>query len=428
MDESRVCCIILGGGRGTRLKPLVLERSKPAVPLGGKYRMIDIPVSNCINSNMRQMYVLTQFNSASLNNHIVNTYRFDPFSKGAVQILAAEQTDASLDWFQGTADAVRKHLIQFNKDWVETILILSGDQIYRMDYRVLLRFMKEKNADVVVGTVPVTREAAQAFGIMRIDNKSKITDFSEKPKEAAILDDLEVSAEQKKTLGITDKKRNYLGSMGIYLFKKEVLFELLSDESQIDFGKHLIPTAIEKNKVFAYPFQGYWEDVGTIRSYFEEHIAFASANSPFDFYDEESPIYTHHRYLSASNVTDATVKQSLICDGCVIEKATIEQSVVGVRSVIHENSTLNRVVMLGNDYYDTASSTKENEKKNVPPLGIGKNCTLKNVILDKNVRIGDNVTITNEKDIKNMESSLFHIMDGIVVIPKNTVIKSGTVI
>ncbi len=424
----RTYCLILGGGRGTRLYPLVRDRSKPAVPIGGKYRMIDIPLSNCINSGFKKIFILTQFNSASLNNHVYSAYHFDSFSRGFVRILAAEQTDSNMDWFQGTADAVRKHLMQFNKDDCDYIMILSGDQIYRMDFGVLLDFIKETAADIVVATVPVDEEAARGFGIMKVSAKSQITSFSEKPEKNEELNPLKLSAEQKKTMGIKDAEKNYLASMGIYLFKKDVLISLLADGSKIDFGKDIIPDAIKKFKVFGYPYQGYWEDVGTVRSFFEANIMLAGKNPPFNFHDEEAPMYTNRRSLSASVVKDTAISESLISEGCKIECDSIKKSVIGVRSIIRDGTTLERVVMMGADMYETPGDEKHDGAKHLAPLGIGRNCTIREVIIDKNVRIGNNVVITNKKRIKHMDSDLYCIRDGVVVIPKNTVIKSGTVI
>ena len=428
MRSYNTVALILGGGRGTRLYPLVKDRSKPAVSLGGHYRMIDIPVSNCINSGLRNIYVITQFNSASLNNHIYNAYRFDNFSGGHVSILAAEQTDTNIDWYQGTADAVRKNLAHFDNEYVNNVLILSGDQVYRMDYNVMVRHMLETGADIVVGTVPVVREDAKGFGVMLVNKRGQITNFQEKPKEDDVLDSLKLSDEQKKMFEIEDPKKEYLASMGIYVFRRNVLKELLSDVSMIDFGKDIIPEAIKKYKVFSYAFQGYWEDVGTIKAYFDANISFGSKNPPFDFYDEDAPIYTHVRYLSPSKVEKATITSSIIADGCRIENATIKESVIGLRSVIQSGSTLEKVIMMGSDFYETVDDIERLNVKHLPKVGIGKKCTLKNVIIDKNVRIGNEVIITNKKKIQHQDSDFYCIRDGIVIIPKNTIVKSGTII
>ncbi len=428
MRVFNTVALILGGGRGTRLYPLVKARSKPAVSLGGQYRMIDIPVSNCINSGFRNIYVITQFNSASLNNHIYNAYRFDNFSGGHVSILAAEQTDTNIDWYQGTADAVRKNLSHFDNEFVNNVVILSGDQVYRMNYNVMLQHMLETGADIVVGTVPVVREDAKGFGVMFVNKRGQITSFHEKPKEDEALDSLKLSDDQKKMFNIEDPNKEYLASMGIYVFRRNVLKELLADVSMIDFGKDIIPEAIKKYKVFSYAFQGYWEDVGTIKAYFEANISFGSKNPPFDFYDEKAPIYTHVRYLSPSKVEKATVTSSIIADGCRIENATIKECVIGVRSVVQSGSTLERVVMMGSDYYEDSDDIERLNVRHIPKIGIGKKCVLKNVIIDKNVRIGNDVVITNKKKIQHQDSEFYCIRDGIVIIPKNTIVKSGTVI
>jgi len=420
--------LILGGGRGTRLFPLVKDRSKPAVPLGGKYRMIDIPVSNCINSGLRSIYVITQFNSASLNNHIQNAYRFDSFSRGYVRILAAVQTETNIDWYQGTSDAVRKNLMHFSGENVNNVLILSGDQIYRMDYNTMSRYMVETGADIVVGTVPVVREDAKGFGIMCSNKRGQITSFSEKPSDDSLLDSLKLTEDQKKTLSIEDPKKEYLASMGIYLFRKSALLDLLQDESMIDFGKHIIPEAIKRFKVFSYAFQGYWQDIGTIKAYFDTNIALGSKNPPFDFYDEESPIYTNPRYLSSSKIENSNVTMSLISDGCKLEKATIKQSIIGVRSIIQAGSTLDKVITMGNDFYETSGDIERNDVRRIPKLGIGKQCMLKNVIIDKNVRIGNNVTIVNKRRIQEEDNELYSIREGLVIIHKDAIIKTGTVI
>lgn len=429
MKGSNTVALILGGGRGTRLYPLVKQRSKPAVPLGGQYRMIDIPVSNCINSGLRNVYVITQFNSASLNGHVHNAYRFDNFSGGHVSILAAEQTDTNLDWYQGTADAVRKNLSHFDKEEISNVLILSGDQVYRMDYTLLQRYMLDTGADIVVATIPVVKEDAKGFGIMETNKRGQITNFIEKPKDDKILETLKLTKEQKTSLEIKDDKKEYLASMGVYLFRKTALYDLLQNESMMDFGKDIIPTAIKKYKVFSYAFQGYWEDVGTIKAYFDANISFGANNPPFDFYDEDAPIYTHTRYLSSSKIDGASITYSTIADGCKIETGcVIKKSVVGVRSSIDAGSKLENVVMMGSDYYETEADLQKISIKHIPKLGVGKKCNLKNVILDKNVRIGNNVTITNKKKLDHFDHELYCIRDGIVIIPKGTIIKTGTVI
>ncbi len=428
MRLQNTVALILGGGRGTRLYPLVKDRSKPAVSLGGQYRMIDIPISNCINSGIRNIHVITQFNSASLNNHIYNAYRFDNFSPGHVSILAAEQTDTNADWYQGTADAVRRNILHFDNEFINNVLILSGDQVYRMDYNLMMRHMLETGADIVVGTVPVIRDDAKGFGVMLVNKRGQITNFYEKPKEDELLDSLKLSNEQKKMFSIDNPKKEYLASMGIYIFRRNVLKELLSNESMMDFGKDIIPEAIKRYKVFSYAFQGYWEDVGTIKAYFDANISFGSKNPPFDFYDEDAPIYTHIRYLSASKIDKANITSSIISDGCKIENSTIKESVIGLRSIIQSGCSLEKVIMMGADYYENSSDIEKLNVRNLPKLGIGKKCVLKNVIIDKNVRIGNNVSILNKKKVQNEDSQFYCIRDGIVIIPKGTVIKSNTII
>ena len=428
MRLQNTVALILGGGRGTRLYPLVKDRSKPAVSLGGQYRMIDIPISNCINSGIRNIHVITQFNSASLNNHIYNAYRFDNFSPGHVSILAAEQTDTNADWYQGTADAVRRNILHFDNEFINNVLILSGDQVYRMDYNLMMKHMLETGADIVVGTVPVIRDDAKGFGVMLVNKRGQITNFYEKPKEDELLDSLKLSNEQKKMFSIDNPKKEYLASMGIYIFRRNVLKELLSNESMMDFGKDIIPEAIKRYKVFSYAFQGYWEDVGTIKAYFDANISFGSKNPPFDFYDEDAPIYTHIRYLSASKIDKANITSSIISDGCKIENSTIKESVIGLRSIIQSGCSLEKVIMMGADYYENSSDIEKLNVRNLPKLGIGKKCVLKNVIIDKNVRIGNNVSILNKKKVQNEDSQFYCIRDGIVIIPKGTVIKSNTII
>lgn len=420
--------LILGGGRGTRLYPLVKGRSKPAVPLAGKYRMIDIPVSNCINSGYRNIYVITQFNSASLNNHIHNAYRFDSFSKGYVRILAAEQTENSENWYQGTADAVRKNIGHFEGESVHNVLILSGDQVYRMDYKVLTQHMLQTDADIVVGTIPVVREDAKGFGVMHTNKRGQITSFYEKPQDEDLLNSLRLTDDQKGILNIEDGKKEYLASMGIYLFKKSVLYDILSDESVMDFGKDVIPEAIKKYKVYSYAFKDYWEDIGTVKAYFDANLSFGGTNPPFDFYDQEAPIYTNMRYLSSSKIENSTIYMSTISDGCRIESSTIKNAIIGMRSLIEAGSSLERVILMGSDFYETPADIKRCKLRNKPIIGVGKKCKLKNVIIDKNVRIGDNVTIVNKRKVMNEDSKLYCIRDGIVIIPKDTIIPSGTVI
>ncbi|MBG89386.1 MAG: glucose-1-phosphate adenylyltransferase [Verrucomicrobiales bacterium] len=427
IDTSRVLAIVMGGGRGSRLFPLTQDRSKPAVPLVGKYRIVDIPISNCINSGITKVYLLTQFNSASLHRHISQSYKFDHFTGGFVELLAAEQTLEGESWYQGTADAVRKNLVHLeNQDW-EYCVILSGDQLYRMDFSEVLETHIETKADLTVATLPVEREAAKGFGIMQIDNNRRITRFVEKPQEDEVLDSLVIPSSNYEDLGIKAQNELLLASMGIYVFKRKVLDELLENDLT-DFGKDIIPNAITSHRVFSHVFQGYWEDIGTICSYFEANLDSTSELPHFNFFDMSSPMYTRARFLPASKINGAGIDHAVISDGCIISWAQISHSVIGVRSTISPGTRLHRVIALGNDYFESAESIEQHEEKGLPRIGIGANCRIDNAIIDKNARIGDNVTITPEGKDENVDGDNYYIRDGIVVIPKNAVIPSGTVI
>jgi glucose-1-phosphate adenylyltransferase len=419
---DRTMAIIMGGGAGTRLFPLTKERAKPAVPLGGKYRLVDIPISNCLNSGIRSIYVLTQFNSMSLHRHINAAFKFDNFTPSFVEILAAQQTPASSHWYQGTADAVRQNLSYFLERPVDYYVILSGDQLYRMDYRQVLRQHLETDADLTVGTIPVDRKAAMGFGIMHTDQNRRIVEFVEKPKDPQVLDSLRIPSDLLQAIGQSGDADLYQASMGIYVFKRNVLTECLDNEFA-DFGKNIIPAAIEKYKVQAYIFQGYWEDIGTIGAFFEASLNLTDSNPKFSFNEPGAPVYTHARFLPASIVRSSNIDRSLICDGCVIEKATIEHSIIGIRSVIDEGTVLNNVILMGADYYE---ADLRQPKRESPYIGIGRNCKIQDAIIDKNARIGDNVIISPEGKDKEMNGEGFYIRDGIVVIPKNSVITSNT--
>jgi len=413
--------IIMGGGAGTRLFPLTKDRSKPAVPLAGKYRLVDIPISNCINSDLRHIYVLTQFNSASLHRHIANAYKFDRFSRSFVEILAAQQTPSGSHWYQGTADAVRQNLQHFLSRPYEYYVILSGDQLYRMDFRDLLKRHIDAKADISIATIPVDRSVASDLGIMHTDADRKITRFVEKPKDPALLDELRIPASLLTELGQDPKAELFQASMGIYIFNRQALIDAL-DNDLVDFGKHIIPRSIEQKKVISYIFQGYWEDIGTIRSFFEANLALTEANPPFSFFDSTHPVYTHARFLPASKILGASIKQAVISDGCVLSDVTIERSVIGVRSTIHSGTTLRNTIVMGADFYEASIATKADGA----PLGIGRNCTIENAIIDKNTSIGDGVTITPEGKPENFDGPNYYIRDGIVIVPRNTVIPSGT--
>lgn len=422
LPVNRTLAIIMGGGAGTRLFPLTKERAKPAVPLGGKYRLVDIPISNCLNSGIRSIYVLTQFNSMSLHRHINASYKFDNFTPSFVEILAAQQTPEGSHWYQGTADAVRQNLRYFFERPVDYYIILSGDQLYRMDYRHVLRQHLETNSDITVGTIPVNRAAAPGFGIMHTDEKRKIIEFVEKPKDPQVLDGLRIPADLLQSIGQPADADLYQASMGIYVFRREVLKECL-DNDFADFGKNIIPAAIRKYKVTAYIFQGYWEDIGTIAAFFEANLNLTDPEPKFSFNEPGAPVYTHPRFLPASIVRSTHVDRSLICDGCIIDKATVEHSIIGIRSVIGSDSVVRDVILMGADYYEADLGRNAGD---VPNIGIGRGCDIRNAIIDKNARIGDNVVISPEGKDKEMNGEGFYIRDGIVVIPKNSVIASGT--
>ncbi|MBV9122345.1 MAG: glucose-1-phosphate adenylyltransferase [Planctomycetes bacterium] len=424
-----VLSLILGGGRGTRLYPLTRERSKPAVPFGGKYRLIDIPISNCINSDLRRIYVLTQFLSVSLHRHIANTYKFDPFSKGFVAILAAQQTFETSDWYQGTADAVRQNLRYIQEDRGQEVLILSGDQLYRMDYRPLIQDHREHQADVTIAVLPVPRSQVAGFGIVRLDDTGRVVGFVEKPKTEEQLEPVRTSEEWLEKRGIAGG-RPYLASMGIYLFRREALLELLNTQPPAtDFGKEIFPRSISTRHVQAHVYDGYWEDLGTIQSYHESNLALASDNPPFDFHSPEGVIYTHMRNLPASRISDAVLEQSLVSDGCIIQEGTrILHSVIGVRSCIGQRVTLRDSVIIGADRFETDAERSANRRGGVPDMGIGDSTLIERAIVDKNCRIGRHVRILNERKLEEDEGTNYVIRDGIVVIPKGATVPDNTVI
>lgn len=424
---SNVLAVILGGGRGTRLFPLTKDRAKPAVPLAGKYRLVDIPISNCINSNLRRVYVLTQVNSASLQRHISQSYKFDQFSGGFVEILPAMQTQEEAEWFQGTADAVRKNLTHFLNNDFEYLVVLSGDQLYRMDLKRILMQHVETYADVTVSCIPVTRQAAGGLGIMQINPERRIIRFVEKPKDPEVIQSLVLDPETREKLGIEGNQEYLLASMGIYVFGRDVIIRLL-DNDLADFGRDVIPYAIDKFRVFAYVFQGYWEDIGTIRSFFEANLDLVAELPKFNFYDMTAPIFSRPRFLPGSKINGASIDHAMVADGCIINYAHISHSIIGLRSIVGAGTRLHRVVLMGADYYESQSSILENEMVGKPRIGIGQNCRIENTIIDKNARIGDNVVITPEGKPDTVDHPLYYIRDGIVIIPKNGVIPHGMVI
>jgi glucose-1-phosphate adenylyltransferase len=420
--QNKTLAIIMGGGAGTRLFPLTKDRAKPAVPLAGKYRLVDIPISNCLNAGFRQVYILTQFNSMSLHRHITASYKFDNFSPNFVEILAAQQTAEGARWYQGTADAVRQNLRYFLEGPYQYYLILSGDQLYRMDYSVLMQQHIESGADITLATTPVDRTAASAFGIMHSDAKRHIVRFEEKPKDPKLLDELKIPPELLKTLDLPADSELFQGSMGIYVFNRDVLIKCLAGD-QDDFGKHIIPGALQQYKVMVYIFTGYWEDIGTIRAFFEANLALTDPLPPYNFFDWRAPIYTHPRFLPASKINAATVQRAIIADGCIISDAHIDRAIIGVRSIIESGATIRNSVIMGADYYEELA---ERTDRNVPLIGIGRNSVVDRAIIDKNARIGENVVITPDGKAPNVDNENYYIRDGVVVIPKNAVLPDGS--
>jgi glucose-1-phosphate adenylyltransferase len=427
---QEVLSLILGGGRGTRLFPLTQRRSKPAVPIAGKYRLIDIPISNCINSGLNRIYVLTQFLSVSLHRHISNTYKFDPFSQGFVELLAAQQTNEATDWYQGTADAVRQNLRYIQEDPCRQVLILSGDQLYRMDFRQLVQTHTDNEADVTIAVLPVPKEQVAGFGIMQLDDRGRVVGFVEKPKSEQQLPPLFTPDDWLARRGIRAGGRNYLASMGIYLFDRQVLLDLLSAQARaLDFGKEIFPNSIRTHRVQAHLFDGYWEDVGTIKSYHEANLALAGEEPPFDFHTPEGVIYTRMRNLPAARVGQARLEGCLIGDGCVVGSGTrIKRSVIGVRSRIGRDVTLRDTVLLGSDFFETPDERASNERRGVPAIGVGAGSVIERAIVDKDCRIGQGVQITNRKSLQDYDADTYVIRDGIVVVPKAVTIPDGTVI
>lgn len=424
-EEPRVLAIILGGGKGTRLYPLTKERSKPAVPFGGKYRIVDIPISNCINSGYKKIYLLTQFNSASLHLHIINSYNFDRFSRGFVEILAAEQTLEHSGWYEGTADAVRKNVAHFRVQHPTHYIILSGDQLYRMDLKKFMNAHIASGADITIAAKAVNRSDASGFGIMKVDEQSRITSFMEKPAKDMNIDDWKIPQESR--AGLPDELE-YLASMGIYIFNAKAMDEML-DNKYNDFGKEIIPQAIKSKKVNSYVFNGYWEDIGTIRSFYEATLDLTNPVPHFNFYEEEKPIYTHMRNLPPSKINHADMTATLASEGCVITNSRIQRSVIGVRSIINEGCDLDGVIMMGADFYEDKDVQKENKAKGIPNMGIGKNCKINKAIIDKNSRIGDNCCINvSGKKYEDGDHGMFYSADGIIIIRKFDVIPAGTVI
>lgn len=421
MINDKVLSIILGGGQGSRLYPLTEKRSKPAVPIAGKYRLVDIPISNCINSGIKRMFVLTQFNSASLNKHIKNTYHFSFFSAAFVDVLAAEQTIKSDKWFQGTADAVRQSMHHFLSHDFEYALILSGDQLYQMDFNVMIKAHEQSGAEISIATLPVNADDATSFGILKTNDENVITSFIEKP-DASLLPDWTSNVSQE----MQNNGRHYLASMGIYIFNKDLLVKLMKEEGTVDFGKEIIPGAIEKHKTLSYQYEGYWTDIGNIDSFFEANLGLTDDIPKFNLYDNTRRIYTNARILPTSKISGTLLDRTVIADGCIIHAAKIERSVIGIRSRIGKESTVINSYVMGNDYYESLEDVQE--RKVDIFMGIGERCFIKNVILDRNCRVGDDVRINGGKHLEDMETSSYVIKEGIVVIKKDSYIPNGTII
>lgn len=418
MINNKVLAIILGGGQGSRLYPLTEARSKPAVPIAGKYRLVDIPISNCINADIKRMFVLTQFNSASLNRHIKDTYHFSFFSSAFVDVLAAEQTPENKGWFQGTADAVRQSMHHFLNHDFDYFLILSGDQLYQMDYELMVKEHIKNKAKISIATIPVNAKDATSFGILKANDKNVITSFIEKPDSSLLPDwTSDVSDEMK------GEGRNYLASMGIYIFNRELLAELMKNPDTIDFGKEIIPQNINKHKTLSYQYEGYWTDIGNIDSFFDANVGLTDDIPKFDLYDKSKRIYTRARMLPTTKVSGTTLNKTVIAEGCIISAAKIEKSVIGIRSRIGDETTVINTYMMGSDYYETLIEI-ENDKIKIL-MGIGERCFIKNAILDKNCRIGDDVRINGGPHLEDTETDTYAVKDGIVVIKKEAVIPNG---
>ena len=416
---QRTLAIIMGGGAGTRLFPLTKDRAKPAVPLGGKYRIVDISISNCLNSGLRSIYVLTQFNSMSLHRHIQASYKFDNFSRSFIDILAAQQTPAGSQWYQGTADAVRQNMRYFLERPYDYYLILSGDQLYRMDFRALLHQHIRLGADITLATKPVARHQVFEFGIMRSGVDRRITGFVEKPSDEASVQEMKMSRELLQAVGSDEDDELFQASMGIYVFNRRVLIESLENQL-VDFGKHIIPASIKDRHVSAFIFKGYWEDIGTIRAFYKANLDLTDLVPEYSFFEPDSPIYTHPRFLPGSKINGATLRQAIISDGCIISDAHLERTLLGIRSVIQSGATIRNSIVMGADYFELGQTDSSQ-----PSMGIGKNCVIDRAIIDKNARIGDGVVITPGGKSANLDADNYFIRDGIVVIPKNAIIPAG---
>jgi glucose-1-phosphate adenylyltransferase len=423
--NSEVLAVILGGGQGTRLFPLTHQRSKPAVPIGGKYRLIDVPISNCLHADVRRIFILTQFNSASLNRHIAQTYRMDLFSQGFVEILAAEQTPDNPNWFQGTADAVRqaaRHFVRYDADYY---LVLAGDHLYRMNYSDLVDEHIDRKSDITIAAQPVAFDDASSMGILRFDRNGQIVAFEEKPNPER-LHEIGRSMPASSIVAGHSPDKPFIASMGVYVFSREVLLETLAGGSAKDFGREVIPASLDQYRVSAFLFRQYWADVGTVKSFYDANIMLTNPRAPFSFYDAHRPIYTHPRFLPGSRLIDTTVRHAIVAEGCYIDRAAVEESVVGIRAIVQAGASIRRSVLLGADYYDADGDAPA--RGAAPRLGIGRDVVLDRVIVDKNARIGDGARLVNEQGVQELDGDGYYIRNGIIVVPKDGVIPEGTVV
>ncbi|HEY8933475.1 MAG TPA: glucose-1-phosphate adenylyltransferase [Rariglobus sp.] len=425
--QKKVLAVVMGGGRGTRLYPLTMERCKPAVPLAGKYRLVDIPISNCINSEINRVFLLTQFHTASLHRHVQSTYHFDPFGGGFVDILSAEQTEKNANWYQGTADAVRRNLQHFRTFEHDLVLILSGDQLYRMDFRKIVEDHIASKADVSIAAIPFPVSKVEGLGLMQVNDDLSINRFVEKPKDPAVIQSLTLSPKLESTLHSANGEKHCLASMGIYVFNRQVLAEAL-DNNMTDFGKEVIPTLLGKKRLFAHIFEGYWEDIGTVKAFFDTNLALADPLPPFNFFDPTAPIYTQDRYLPASKLNKCDIDHVVIGDGSIITDSKLTRCVLGIRSHVGEGSRLNEVVMMGADYYETPDKQAENAAKGIFNIGVGHHCEIEHTIIDKNARIGNNVKLSPKGKPDGDYPHGIVIRDGVLVVPKGMIIPSGTVL
>lgn len=425
--QKKAIAVIMGGGRGTRLYPLTKERCKPAVPLAGKYRLVDIPISNCLNSGINNIYLLSQFNTASLHRHIQDTYRFDPFGGGVVDILSAEQTEKGESWYQGTADAVRQNLHHFSASNYDHVIILSGDQLYRMDYGKMLQDHIDSGADVSVAGIPFPKEEVLGLGLMRVSDDMSVQEFVEKPSDPKVIDSLVINDSIKKTLKDPKENDHCLASMGIYIFNRKKMEEAL-DNDMTDFGKEVIPSLLKGSKLHCHVFEGYWEDIGTVKAFFDANLQLADPYPMFNFFSPGEPVYSRARYLPASKINRCSINHVIIGDGCIITDSYLKRCVIGIRSVLREGTRLENVIMMGSDSFESSADRERNREKGIPDVGVGMNCEIKNAIIDKGARIGSNVKLSPEGKPEGYEKDGVFVRDQILIVSKNVIIKDNTVI